>query len=33
MTIWPDIVRELTEEDNEELSDINKWTTEVSNFF
>ncbi|XP_026300396.1 farnesyl pyrophosphate synthase [Apis mellifera] len=29
MTIWPDIVRELTEEDNEELSDINKWTTEI----
>lgn len=30
MAIWPDIVRELTEEDNKELPDVNKWITEVS---
>lgn len=32
MIMWPDIVRELTE-NNEELPDVNKWITEVSNFF
>ncbi|XP_043797713.1 farnesyl pyrophosphate synthase-like [Apis laboriosa] len=29
MAIWPNIVCELTEEDNEELSDVNKWITEI----
>lgn len=32
MIMWPNIVRELTE-NNEELPDVNKWITEVSNFF
>ena len=29
MGMWPDIVRELTEEDNEELPDVKKWFKEV----
>ena len=29
MAMWPDIVRELTEEDNEELPDVKKWFKEV----
>lgn len=33
MTVWPDIVSELTEENNEELLDVNKWITEVFIFF
>lgn len=33
MAIWPDIVSELTKDNNEELLDVNKWITEVSIFF
>lgn len=33
MTVWPNIVSELTEDNNEELLDVNKWITEVSIFF
>ncbi|PBC25097.1 Farnesyl pyrophosphate synthase [Apis cerana cerana] len=29
MTVWPNIVSELTEDNNEELLDVNKWITEV----
>ncbi|PBC25192.1 Farnesyl pyrophosphate synthase [Apis cerana cerana] len=29
MAMWPDIVRELTEEDNEELPDVKKWFKEI----
>lgn len=33
MTLWPDIVRELTENNNQELQDVNKWIAKVSIFF
>lgn len=33
MAMWPDILRELTDKDNEELPDVKKWTKEVSIFF
>lgn len=33
MTVWPNIVNELTKDNNEELLDVNKWITEVSIFF
>lgn len=33
MTLWPDIVRELTENNNQELQDVNEWTAKVSIFF
>lgn len=29
MTLWPDIVRELTENNNQELQDVNEWTAKV----
>ncbi|XP_006572097.2 farnesyl pyrophosphate synthase [Apis mellifera] len=29
MTVWPNIVNELTKDNNEELLDVNKWITEV----
>lgn len=33
MAMWPDILRELTDKDNEELPDVKKWTKKVSIFF
>lgn len=33
MAMWPDILRELSEEYNEELPDVKKWIKKVSIFF